>query len=68
MGWKKENSLLLNPPFNKKDWLKRLSPCVGDMMDVQDKFVADWKKVMISSAIQSLIDEYKENNNWQRIY
>jgi hypothetical protein len=34
------------------------------MIDVQDKSVADRKKVMISSAIQSLIEVYKEKQQY----
>ncbi|KAI5406793.1 uncharacterized protein LOC127083430 isoform X3 [Lathyrus oleraceus] len=43
-----------------EDWLKELCSSVGDTVDVQDKSIADRKKVMISSAIQSLIEVYKE--------
>lgn len=47
-----------------EDWLKRLCSSVGGMVDVQDKSVADRKKVMISSAIQSLIEVYKEKQQY----
>jgi hypothetical protein len=47
-----------------EDWLNGLCSSVGDMIDVQDKSVADRKKVMISSAIQSLIEVYKEKQQY----
>lgn len=34
------------------------------MIDVQDNSVAERKKVMISSAIQSLVDVYKEKQQY----
>jgi len=47
-----------------EDWLKRLCSSVGGMLDAQDKSVADRKKVMISSAIQALIEVYKEKQQY----
>ncbi|XP_061368423.1 uncharacterized protein LOC133311395 isoform X2 [Gastrolobium bilobum] len=45
-----------------EDWFKGLcSSCDDGMLDVQDKSIADQKKVVISSAMQSLIEVYKEN-------
>ncbi|KAJ1406091.1 hypothetical protein SESBI_25350 [Sesbania bispinosa] len=43
-----------------EDWFKGLCSSVESMLDVQDKSIADRKKVMISSAIQSLLEVYKE--------
>lgn len=47
-----------------EDWLRRLCSSVGGMVDVQDKSVADRKKVMISNAIQALIEVYKEKQQY----
>ncbi|XP_058787252.1 uncharacterized protein LOC131661663 isoform X2 [Vicia villosa] len=47
-----------------EDWLKELCSSVGGTVDVQDKSIADRKKVMISSAIQSLIEVYKEKQQY----
>ncbi|TKY46266.1 HEAT repeat-containing protein 6 [Spatholobus suberectus] len=41
-------------------WFKGLCSSGEGMLDVQDKYIADRKRVMISSAIQSLIEVYKE--------
>lgn len=47
-----------------EDWLKELCSSVGGTVDVQDKSIADRKKVMISKAIQSLIEVYKEKQQY----
>ena len=43
-----------------EDWFKGLCLSVAGELDVQDKSIVDRKKVMISSAIKSLIQVYKE--------
>ncbi|XP_045809659.1 HEAT repeat-containing protein 6 isoform X2 [Trifolium pratense] len=47
-----------------EDWLNGLCSSVGRMIDVPDKSVADRKKAMISSAIQSLIEVYKDKQQY----
>ncbi|CAI8597827.1 unnamed protein product [Vicia faba] len=54
-----------------EDWLKELCSSVGHTVDVQDKSIADQdesiadrKKVMISNAIQSLIEVYTEKQQY----
>ncbi|KAL2334265.1 hypothetical protein Fmac_015478 [Flemingia macrophylla] len=43
-----------------EDWFKGLCSSAEDINDVQNKCIVDRKRVMISSAIQSLIEVYKE--------
>nr|KYP46107.1 HEAT repeat-containing protein 6 [Cajanus cajan] len=43
-----------------EDWFKGLCSSAEETNDVQDKCTVDRKRVMISSAIQSLIEVYKE--------
>ncbi|KAK7260708.1 hypothetical protein RIF29_26977 [Crotalaria pallida] len=43
-----------------EDWFKGLCTSVEDKLDVQEKPIVDQKKVMLSSAIQSLIEVYRE--------
>ncbi|KAK7308357.1 hypothetical protein VNO77_41959 [Canavalia gladiata] len=45
-----------------EEWFKGLYSSVEGMLDVQDKSIEDRKKAMISSAIQSLIEVYKEKH------
>lgn len=47
-----------------EDWLKGLCSSIGSMIDAQDKSIADRKKVMISSAIQSLIEVYRDKQEF----
>ncbi|KHN19281.1 hypothetical protein glysoja_012201 [Glycine soja] len=43
-----------------EDWFKGLCSSGEGMLDVQDKCIADRKRVLISGALQSLIEVYKE--------
>jgi len=43
-----------------EDWFKGLCSSGEGMHDVQDKSIADRKRVMICSALQSLIELYRE--------
>jgi len=58
----KSKNEYLDEAFNKEDWLKGLwlSGICWGIIDVQDEYVANRKKVMISNATQSSIEVYKE--------
>jgi len=43
-----------------EDWFRGLCSSSEGMRDVQDKSISDRKRVMICSALQSLIELYRE--------
>ncbi|KAK7405349.1 hypothetical protein VNO78_06597 [Psophocarpus tetragonolobus] len=45
-----------------EDWFNRLSSSGEGIVDAQEKSVVDRKRVMIASALQSLIEVYRENH------